>query len=99
MPEILPAGQRISLHKASKLVVAADWPIPGAEQERTSLDVVTCISAYDRGRVTALLLIGKGCMIFGGLRILLRWILNAATHARFGWLNDRFGVSWQLNLD
>jgi hypothetical protein len=31
---------------------AADWPIPGAEQERTSLDVVTCISAYDRGRVT-----------------------------------------------
>jgi hypothetical protein len=29
-------------------------------------------------------------MIFGGLRILLRCILKAATHAKFGWLNDRF---------
>lgn len=35
-------------------------------------------------------------MAAGGKVLML--LNNYGFSARFGWLNDRFGVSWQLNL-
>lgn len=71
-------------------VKCSDTPIKHAFDFTPSSSLfVECVSQEEQDRIAAAL--AEGGQWLMGLN-------NYGFSQRFGWLNDRFGVSWQLNL-